>query len=1028
MKKNIYKILFAIVCMFMAVGLIVANSATGTGTGSTTSGGGSSCTEDVCLPNSNGPKGNYLYGIRLSFHTSDGTRISSKDYIANNAIWRTTYTQYGSGGTPCSKIDKCANAEWKQTSIASTTELTNIFNNSGIYINIDSILQNRSLSKNILFSQILSPNGVDLGKQLFLNFGIDYNQYYKSNIDSYDLFLVWEPLGSITYKGNAYVGTAHELLTFIESVPGTYGSGNWTAYQYVSNYVTTGMGCAVNLDDSDIFGNAVSKKFGNTFSSRSYFGGKLDASEAGTIAGLCNAASKGSAYRSYVLNNDKGFTSPFAIGILWFDEIGNGNPGISCTDVDSYYGGSNKICNDIISNGTFDFSAFNRINSGNKFPVGAENGITKDWYVTNCCGGGSTNGGIDCTPTYNVPSCTVSGNQTLTYKDSTDWQHCIFTDENNGKLNTYTINPHKWSSKTESLSYYDENLSSQFCDVYCIEEINGNFDSNNPTVLAGNHFIWGWSKVNTVRTCTTKEIRFSEFEDALNRANQQVANQLAQNQLRSENNNRGWTQGSDVYDGLHGTFNCQTQYNHNTGGHSSNSCTPYNNCTKVSDSCNGQRPVETCSYTFVCQGTYKHTIYTHNTDTYATVTVAGIRGEARTVVHTTTSNKFNPPTHNPVSGGNVQAAMNEVTRIINEMNKCYEFNDTNVLNDQSQATISYISPNNVYDYSGNMKKNTSVNYDNGSCNITKPYTTLNNCSVNGTSCSNTTTNIYNCISHTEIGNATTTFSLEDGVYQYVIKNPNNLTLKSVHSSDFESVYKNSTSPKYNWTSIGYSNFPVPYFADAKEYSGSLQINYSNLGHTSIMGETDVDTILKSVTKKYGDYGDWSCGYTVESDLIPERSSGKGDIDVIYREIDLYNPFPDTNSKGRHTGANWCDIDSCDYDKDNKVVNSYILQNRNVTGDELYGLEPMYTFIMTPSDIIKIRRYNEENTYSSYDGNLDGKKYTFTCTRGSLRNCRSDYLSQLLTDLDATNLPGTCKNDRQVYQGDTASSRFEKCRY
>lgn len=84
--------------------------------------------------------------------------------------------------------------------------------------------------------------------------------------------------------------------------------------------------------------------------------------------------------------------------------------------------------------------------------------------------------------------------------------------------------------------------------------------------------------------------------------------------------------------------------------------------------------------------------------------------------------------------------------------------------------------------------------------------------------------------------------------------------------------------------------------------------------------------------------------------------------------------------------------------------------------------------MTPSDIIKIRKYNDKNTYSSYEGTLDGKKYAFTCTRGSLRNCRSDYLSQLLTDLDAVNLTGSCKGDRQVYQGSTARSQFESCRY
>ena len=106
----------------------------------------------------------------------------------------------------------------------------------------------------------------------------------------------------------------------------------------------------------------------------------------------------------------------------------------------------------------------------------------------------------------------------------------------------------------------------------------------------------------------------------------------------------------------------------------------------------------------------------------------------------------------------------------------------------------------------------------------------------------------------------------------------------------------------------------------------------------------------------------------------------------------------------------------------------ILMQLTITGDDIYGLEPMYTFIMTPSDIIKIRRYNDKNTYSSYDGSLDGKKYKFECTNGSLRNCRSGYLSQLIEDLDARNLVGSCKNDRQVYQTDDANAKFESCRY
>ena len=215
--KNVYKILFTIVCVFASIGLIMAgDSGVGTGTGETVGGGSNSCTGSLCSPNSNGSSGNYLYGIRISFYKSDGTMIKSKDYLANNVVHRPTYTIYGNS-TPCGKISRCTGS-WQPASIASTSELTTIFNQSGISINIDSVIKNnRSLSKQILFGQILTEGGKDVGKALFTNLGVNYQQYYTSN-DSYDLFLIWEPLGSLTYDGKAYIGTAQELLNFLKSL------------------------------------------------------------------------------------------------------------------------------------------------------------------------------------------------------------------------------------------------------------------------------------------------------------------------------------------------------------------------------------------------------------------------------------------------------------------------------------------------------------------------------------------------------------------------------------------------------------------------------------------------------------------------------------------------------------------------------------------------------------------------------------------------------------------------------------------
>ena len=67
----------------------------------------------------------------------------------------------------------------------------------------------------------------------------------------------------------------------------------------------------------------------------------------------------------------------------------------------------------------------------------------------------------------------------------------------------------------------------------------------------------------------------------------------------------------------------------------------------------------------------------------------------------------------------------------------------------------------------------------------------------------------------------------------------------------------------------------------------------------------------------------------------------------------------------------------------------------------------------------------DNEYSKYTGSDGASTYDFKCIEGTGRGCRSDYLTHLLYILDSDKYPGTCKNDRQVYQ---TEEQFEKCRY
>ena len=89
--------------------------------------------------------------------------------------------------------------------------------------------------------------------------------------------------------------------------------------------------------------------------------------------------------------------------------------------------------------------------------------------------------------------------------------------------------------------------------------------------------------------------------------------------------------------------------------------------------------------------------------------------------------------------------------------------------------------------------------------------------------------------------------------------------------------------------------------------------------------------------------------------------------IEYRVIDLKDPFPgnaaksgsslfNTNIKGRKPGSNW---------NSTTIVKKEILNNRGVSGDAIYNLEPLYEFNLTPSVIKEIREYNDNHSYDDF---------------------------------------------------------------
>lgn len=132
----------------------------------------------------------------------------------------------------------------------------------------------------------------------------------------------------------------------------------------------------------------------------------------------------------------------------------------------------------------------------------------------------------------------------------------------------------------------------------------------------------------------------------------------------------------------------------------------------------------------------------------------------------------------------------------------------------------------------------------------------------------------------------------------------------------------------------------------------------------------------------------------KSNPTGSNTSSSGSSEVIYRTIDLTNPFPGESGKNRLTGVNWCqasdvtgNIVSCKWDKSNTVVNDYILNNRNVKGDAVYSLEPLYEVTLTSDKIEEIRDYNSTHSYDDF---------TLVCDAKTGENCKSKFVDTYVT--------------------------------
>lgn len=141
--------------------------------------------------------------------------------------------------------------------------------------------------------------------------------------------------------------------------------------------------------------------------------------------------------------------------------------------------------------------------------------------------------------------------------------------------------------------------------------------------------------------------------------------------------------------------------------------------------------------------------------------------------------------------------------------------------------------------------------------------------------------------------------------------------------------------------------------------------------------------------------------------------------IVYRTIDLNNPFPgksgegvtsdfSNNGTGRYPNSNW------NYAP---LVKEKILNARGAQGDELYKLEPLYTIILTPENMRKIKSkssgtqgYNYEHKYSDFTLNCLDKNDDMACVSSFLHS--GEYVT-----IDANN--SVCGNITNI-------DEFKKC--
>lgn len=179
----------------------------------------------------------------------------------------------------------------------------------------------------------------------------------------------------------------------------------------------------------------------------------------------------------------------------------------------------------------------------------------------------------------------------------------------------------------------------------------------------------------------------------------------------------------------------------------------------------------------------------------------------------------------------------------------------------------------------------------------------------------------------------------------------------------------------------------------------------------------------------------STGYsTTAAKANCERTICQLDNIVIYRTIDLKNPFPsidadddrskiqaglrigmfNLNINGRYPGYNW---------NGTNLVHNEIIKNRDVSDDDVFKQKPLYHFELNSARIVEIRNYNQHQAINN-DGYND---FTLEC----IKDDNNPYVGAACLSRKVVHNPnfgGDTTGDKSLCGGAGSTASLASCLY